>query len=54
MESKMQLFTLKNASISRTNNFANVDHVAAHAYATTKRTSWYPAFGSAATWSLIG
>ncbi|MCX6429947.1 MAG: hypothetical protein NTX12_03080 [Actinobacteria bacterium] len=50
----MQLFTLKNASISRAHNLDNANHVAAHAYATTKRTSWYPAFGPAATWRLIG
>ncbi len=50
----MHLFTLKNALISGAVNSLNLSHVDAHGYATTKRTSWYPAFGSSATWSLIG
>jgi hypothetical protein len=54
MESKVQMFTHKNALISHAANFSSLNDVAAHANATTKRTSWYPAFGSAATWSLIG
>lgn len=54
MESKMHLFTLDDASILRANNFVGVNHVDAHGYASTKRTSWYPAFGSSATWSPIG